>query len=106
MTMYQKFMGAATALHAALELGDRVRTLVLVIPPTGWETRAGQVDLVVRFIAEENLELGDRLPSIRELAEQFGLKSVAVRDALLDAQGKGLVKVLSRSSTFVAQTTQ
>jgi 3-oxoadipate enol-lactonase len=38
-------MGTATALHAALALGDRVRALVLVIPPTAWETRAGQVDL-------------------------------------------------------------
>ena len=38
-------MGTATALHAALALGDRVRALVLVIPPTAWETRAEQVDL-------------------------------------------------------------
>lgn len=38
-------MGTATALHAALALGDRVRGLVLVIPPTAWETRAGQVEL-------------------------------------------------------------
>lgn len=33
-------MGTGTALHAALELGDRLRGLVLVIPPTAWETRA------------------------------------------------------------------
>lgn len=38
-------MGAATALHAALELGDRVHALVLVIPPTGWEERAAQVSV-------------------------------------------------------------
>ena len=38
-------MGAATALHAALELGDRVDALVLVIPPTAWETRQAQVEL-------------------------------------------------------------
>ncbi len=38
-------MGTATALHAALSLGDRVKALVLVIPPTAWETRATQVDL-------------------------------------------------------------
>ena len=36
-------MGAATALHAALIAPDRVRALVLVIPPTGWQTRAAQV---------------------------------------------------------------
>ena len=38
-------MGAATALHAALLAPDRVRALVLVIPPTGWETRAAQTGL-------------------------------------------------------------
>ena len=38
-------MGAGTALHAALELRDRMDKMVLVIPPTGWEERAPQVDL-------------------------------------------------------------
>ena len=38
-------MGAGTALHAALELRDRLDKMVLVIPPTGWEERAPQVDL-------------------------------------------------------------
>ena len=38
-------MGTGTALHAALELGDRVRGLLLVIPPTGWDERAAQVDV-------------------------------------------------------------
>jgi pimeloyl-ACP methyl ester carboxylesterase len=35
-------MGAATALHAADIAPERIRGLVLVIPPTGWETRAEQ----------------------------------------------------------------
>lgn len=38
-------MGAATALHAAVLAPDRIRGLVLVIPPTGWEARGGQADL-------------------------------------------------------------
>lgn len=44
-------MGTATALHAALALGDRVDGLVLVIPPTAWETRAAQVDLYEQMAA-------------------------------------------------------
>jgi 3-oxoadipate enol-lactonase len=44
-------MGTATALHAALALGGRVRGLVLVIPPTAWETRAAQVDLYDQMAA-------------------------------------------------------
>jgi 3-oxoadipate enol-lactonase len=35
-------MGAATALHAAVIAPERIDALVLVTPPTGWETRAEQ----------------------------------------------------------------
>ena len=38
-------MGAASALHAAVIAPDRIMALVLVIPPTGWETRAEQADV-------------------------------------------------------------
>ena len=38
-------MGAGTALHSALALGERLQQMVLVIPPTGWEERASQVAL-------------------------------------------------------------
>ncbi|MDH4168720.1 MAG: alpha/beta fold hydrolase [Acidimicrobiia bacterium] len=38
-------MGCATALHAAVQAPQRVRALVLLIPPTGWESRAGQAEL-------------------------------------------------------------
>lgn len=35
-------MGCGTALHAAVLAPERVRALVLVIPPTAWETRRAQ----------------------------------------------------------------
>ena len=38
-------MGTGTALHVAVQAPERVRALVLVIPPTAWETRAEQVDM-------------------------------------------------------------
>jgi len=59
------------------------------------------VDQLGRFIAEQSLKPGDRLPSIRDLAAQFGVKAGLVRDALLDAQGRGLVRVLPRAGAFV-----
>lgn len=37
-------MGCGTALHAAVAAPERVERLILAIPPTAWETRAGQVD--------------------------------------------------------------
>jgi pimeloyl-ACP methyl ester carboxylesterase len=38
-------MGCATALYSAVIAPERVTGLVLVIPPTAWETRAAQADL-------------------------------------------------------------
>ena len=37
-------MGASTAIYAAMKQPDRVGGLVLVIPPTAWETREAQAD--------------------------------------------------------------
>ncbi len=37
-------MGCATALHAAVMAPERIAELILQIPPTGWETRAAQVE--------------------------------------------------------------
>ncbi|MGH1489635.1 MAG: alpha/beta fold hydrolase [Acidimicrobiales bacterium] len=42
-------MGAGTALHTALLAPDRVESLVLVIPPTGWETRAEQTGMYIKM---------------------------------------------------------
>ncbi len=38
-------MGAGTAMHAALQLRDRLDKMILVIPPTGWAERAPQIAL-------------------------------------------------------------
>jgi 3-oxoadipate enol-lactonase len=38
-------MGVATSLHAAVRAPHRFAALVLVIPPTAWETRKAQADL-------------------------------------------------------------
>ena len=50
-------MGTGTALHAAVSWPERVRGLILVIPPTGWDTRAAQRDL---YLARADvIESGD-----------------------------------------------
>ncbi len=38
-------MGCATAIHAAVRAPERIRGLILMIPPTAWETRAAQAEL-------------------------------------------------------------
>ncbi len=59
------------------------------------------VRLLSDLITHNELGPGDRLPPIRELAVKFGVKAGAVRDALLTAQAKGLVKVLPRVGAIV-----
>lgn len=80
----------------------RIRALSETTISAGVEpTTSCLVDALGELIVRESLSPGDRLPSIRELADQFGVKAGAMRDALLDAQGKGLVKVLPRAGAFV-----
>jgi len=65
---------------------------------SGSETIAERIAAIIR---EQNLQPGDRLPSIRELAETLGEKANAVRDSLLVAQAQGIVRVLPRAGAFV-----
>ena len=60
---------------------------------------------LVRQIRAEGLTVGDRLPSIRSLAARMGLGVSTVRDAMLQAQTLGLVKIHPRSGAFVQSLT-
>ena len=62
-------MGAATALHVACTAPERVRALVLMIPPTAWETRAAQAEMYETMASiieqrgvEQLLALGAQTP--------------------------------------------
>lgn len=59
------------------------------------------LDAVWEFVRTHGLTSGDRLPSIRELAEQFAVKPSLVRDAVLKAESLGLVRVLPRAGIFL-----
>jgi 3-oxoadipate enol-lactonase len=52
-------MGCGTALHAAVLGQERVRALVLALPPTGWEARAAQAatwELIASMIEDRGVE--------------------------------------------------
>lgn len=51
------------------------------------------VEEIKNAIARKNYKAGDKLPSERELAEQFGVSRVTVRDALNNLSEKGLISV-------------
>ena len=52
-------MGCASAIHAAVQAPDRIRGLVLAMPPMIWEGRADQRDLYQR-IAKRGIETDGR----------------------------------------------
>ena len=51
------------------------------------------VDQIRELIGSGRLGAGDRLPSERELAEQFGVSRVTVRDALRSLEAVGLLRI-------------
>jgi len=67
-------MGCATALFAALLEPARVERLVLVIPPTAWETRGGRAKFIeagATFVEEHGLEALADLEDQEPLPELF-----------------------------------
>jgi DNA-binding FadR family transcriptional regulator len=56
---------------------------------------------LIEYIRAEELAVGDRLPSIRQLALTFDVSPNVIRDALVKAQTLGLVKIHPRSGAFV-----
>ncbi|RIK84354.1 MAG: hypothetical protein DCC68_01350 [Planctomycetota bacterium] len=56
---------------------------------------------LIQQIRAEGLTVGDRLPSIRSLANKLAVGTNAVRDAMMQAQTMGLVKIRPRSGAFV-----
>jgi GntR family transcriptional repressor for pyruvate dehydrogenase complex len=65
------------------------------------------VEQVRLLIRDGKLTAGDRLPSERELGEQFGVSRVTVREALrgLEANGLVTIKVGARGGAFVTAPT-
>jgi GntR family transcriptional repressor for pyruvate dehydrogenase complex len=58
--------------------------------------------MMLKTILSEQLQPGDRLPSERELGEQFGVSRTVVREAVRALVAKGLIEVRSGSGLRVA----
>jgi len=56
---------------------------------------------IVEVAGSLNLTAGESLPAVRELAERTGVKPSVVRDALLQAQAKGAVRIVPRVGAFL-----
>ncbi len=56
---------------------------------------------LTQYIRDSGLRVGDRLPPIRELATLWECSPNVVRDSLLAAQTKGILKIHPRAGAFV-----
>jgi GntR family transcriptional regulator, transcriptional repressor for pyruvate dehydrogenase complex len=68
--------------------------------PTSLDSKQ-MVRQLVDLIRSEGLTVGDRMPSIRTLSEQLNVSTSLVRDAMVQAQAMGLIKMHPRSGAFV-----
>jgi GntR family transcriptional regulator, transcriptional repressor for pyruvate dehydrogenase complex len=59
-------------------------------------------DMMLETILSRRLKVGDRLPSERELGEQFGVSRTVVREAVRALVAKGVIEVRSGSGLRVA----
>lgn len=59
-------------------------------------------DHLEEWIAQGKVKPGEKLPSVRELCEQFDVGRSAVRDAITTLKGKGMVEVRHGEGTFIS----
>ncbi len=63
------------------------------------------VEQIQHRIVTGELKVGDQLPSERELAEQFAVSRIAVREAVKALREKGLVEIRPGKGTFITNST-
>lgn len=61
------------------------------------------VEQIEKMIESGTFEPGDKLPSVRELCDKFGVGRTAVRDAIITLKGKGMVDVKQGEGTFICE---
>lgn len=59
------------------------------------------VDEILRFIKSQGLRPGDRLPSEREMAGQFGVSRVVIREGIKSLKTVGLVEIRHGSGVYI-----
>lgn len=62
------------------------------------------IEQIQNLVMDGALRPGDKLPSERELAEQFGVSRTAVREAVKALREKGLVEIQPGRGTFITNS--
>lgn len=94
---YDRSMGDATA-HDGGEAGGALFEQVTREPRLSDKV----ADMMLETILSRRLQVGERLPSERELGDQFGVSRTVVREAVRALVAKGVIEVRSGSGLRVA----
>ncbi|MFJ3781073.1 GntR family transcriptional regulator [Streptomyces sp. NPDC090093] len=75
------------------------RGVVQPVPGVGWRVgeqmdRRPLLERITDVISEDNLAVGDAYPSESKLCERFGVSRTAVRRALAQMEGRGLLETV------------
>lgn len=74
----------------------------MIIPIKKVDVFRSLLEQLEAYIAQAELKRGDRLGSERELAEQFQVSRVSVREALRSLEALGKVEIRRNAGTFIA----
>jgi GntR family transcriptional repressor for pyruvate dehydrogenase complex len=75
---------------------------VTVIPRIVTQTKSeAVVESLTRFVSESNLQVNDRLPAERDLAQALGVSRPVLREALKHLEALGVVEPKPGSGTFL-----
>ena len=77
--------------------------LMLIEKITTKKISATVVEEIEKLIEKGAFQAGEKLPSVRELCEMFGVGRSAVRDAITTLSGKGIVYVKQGEGTYICE---
>ncbi|MFE3122073.1 GntR family transcriptional regulator [Streptomyces hydrogenans] len=89
---------ARNTIRRALKLVER-EGLIESVPGTGWRVsgasdRRTLIEKLTYVMTADSLSVGDRYPSETKLCERFGASRTAVRRALAQMEGQGLLEAV------------
>ena len=79
---------------------ERIMVFEQIAPTRAYEDIVQQIE---QAVSDGVFEVGDQLPGERELAIQFGVSRVVVREAMRTLEATGVVEVRRGSGTFITR---
>lgn len=67
----------------------------------GLSPKKALLPAIWQIVRDRGIGIGDQLPSIREFSDLLDVRPTTIRDAFLEAQAKGWIRILPRAGAFL-----